>query len=212
MKKWVFCAIWVLLLATAVQAQKTCTRVSPTSQNCLATISWTASVVDATHDAPVNYVVRRSDAGGAMTEIGKVVASTTSFENTFTDAGNAAHCWDIVAQNSGGQAISTQACWTTPAINATPPNTPGGVTIAAISSSTLRVTWDDTNNESSYEVYGRTAKGNQKFAKLVTLPMDSTTWDYVGRKRYTSYCVGVVAVNDAGGSPLSATPCATTSK
>ena len=213
MKRLLLTALMFIILPGVAWAQKTCSRVSPASQNCLVTVSWTASAVDATHDAPTNYIIRRGDAGGAMTEIGKVAATMTSFQNTFTDAGNVAHCWDAVASNVSGSSVpSNQSCWTTPTINAAPPNTPGGVTIAAISSSTLRITWDDTDTESSYEIYGRTAKGNQKFAKLGIVPMDTVTWDYAGRKRFTSYCAGVIAVNDAGGSPLSNIACATTSK
>jgi hypothetical protein len=176
-------------------------------------VSWTASVVDATHDAPANYVIRRGDAGGAMAQIGTVVATTTSFQNTFTDAGGVAHCWDVIATKSAQSSPpSVQACWTSPAITGAPPSTPVGVTIAAVSSSSLRVTWDDVDDETGYEVWGRTAKGPKTDAvKLVTLAPDVTTWDWLLRKRYTSYCVGVVATGNPN-SPASQTACATTSK
>jgi hypothetical protein len=86
------------------------------------------------------------------------------------------------------------------------------VTIAAISSSILRITWDDVDDETGYEVWGRMAKGpKQDATKLVTLAPDVTTWDWMLRKRYTSYCVGVVATGNPN-SPASQTACATTSK
>lgn len=216
MKKWLFCTIWILLLATAVQAQKTCTRVSPGSQNCIATISWIASAVDAMHDAPTDYIIRRGDAGGAMTEIGKVAATTTSFQNTFTDTGNTAHCWDAVASNaSGSSAPSNQSCWTTPTINAAPPNTPGGVTIAAISSQTLRVSWADNNdppdNETATEIQGKRATG-QPYSLIATVGPDVTTWDWTGRLSYKTYCTRVRAMNGDTASAYTQASCATTSK
>ena len=204
---------WLLLLAGGASAQKTCQRVSSASQNCLATVSWTASVVDATHDAPANYVIRRGDGGGAKTQIGTVVASTTSFQNTFTDAGAVAHCWDVTATKSGtASPPSVEVCWTTPAIAGAAPNAPQGVSIATLNSSNLRITWDDNNDsESGYEIWGKASKGNQQYDKLIALAADVTTWDWPGRRRYTSYCVEVMATGNPN-SPFSNPVCGTTSK
>jgi hypothetical protein len=175
-------------------------------------VSWTASVVDATHDAPANYVIRRGDAGGAMTQIGTVAAPVVSFQNTFTDAGNVAHCWDVIATKSAQSSPpSTQTCWTTPAIAGQAPNAPVGVTIAAISSSSMRITWDDVDDENGYEIWGRTAKGPREYSKLAVVAADVTTWDWMLRKRYTSYCVEVLATGNPN-SPMSNPACATTSK
>lgn len=202
-------AWWLVLPA---DAQKTCTRVSSTSQNCLATISWIASVVDATHDAPANYVIRRADAGGTPTQIGTVVAATTTFQNTFTDAGNVAHCWTVIATAAGQSSLpSTQACWTTPAITGAAPNAPVGVSIAALNSSVLRISWDDSDNEIGYEIYGKSSKGQKVYDNLIALGPDMTTWDWGGRSRYTTYCVKVMATGNPN-SPFSNVSCGTTSK
>jgi hypothetical protein len=213
MKQILLIIIWMLVLAGVASAQKTCQRVTATSQNCIATVSWTASVADAAHDAPANYVIRRGDGGGAMAQIGTVVATTTSFQNTFTDAGNVAHCWDVIATKSAQSSPpSTQVCWTTPAIAGQAPNAPVGVSIAAINSSVLRITWDDVDDETGYQIWGREAKGPKTAAtKLATLAPDVTTWDWAARKRYTSYCVGIVATGNPD-SPASQTACSTTSK
>jgi hypothetical protein len=118
------------LLPALAEAQKTCQRVSATSQNCSATLDWPASVADATHDAPTTYDIRRADGTGAKTKIGTVNVPTVTFQNVFNDAGNVAHCWDVVAVNSGGSsAPSPQACWTTPAIAALPANPPASLTV-----------------------------------------------------------------------------------
>jgi hypothetical protein len=197
-------------LSGIAEAQKTCAPVSSTSQNCLATISWAAPT---TGPAPANYIIRRGDGGGVKTQIGTVAATSKSFQNTFTDSGNVAHCWDVTS-SLAGQACppSTEVCWTTPAIAGQAPAAPVGVPIAAISSSSLRITWDDVDNETGYEVWGRTSKGPKSdAAKLVTLAADVTTWDWMLRKRYTSYCVGIVATGNPN-SPASQTACATTAK
>jgi len=113
------------LLPALAEAQKTCARVSATSQNCTATIEWTASVVDATHDAPVTYSIRRADGAGAKAQIGTVTAPVITFQNVFNDAGNTSHCWDVFGTNTGGDSgFAPQQCWTTPAIVKMPSNPP----------------------------------------------------------------------------------------
>jgi hypothetical protein len=148
-----------------------------------------------------------------MTQIGSVAAPVTSFQNTFSDAGNISHCYEVVATLAAQSSPpSVQACWTTPAIAGAAPNAPQGVSIATLNSSNLRITWDDNNdNESGYEIWGKQSKGNQQYDKLVALAADVTTWDWPGRRRYTSYCVEVLATGNPN-SPFSNPVCATTSK
>lgn len=211
--KILFTLAWLLILVGIASAQRTCTRVTATSQNCLATVSWTASVVDATHDAPANYVIRRADGTGAMAVIGTIAASTTSLQNSFTDSGGVSHCFNVTAINGAlSSPPSTQACWVTPAIAGQAPSVPQGVSIAAISSSGLRISWDDNNDyETGYEIYGKPAKGQKVYDKLIALGPDVTTWDWVGRKRYSTSCIEILATGNPN-SPLSAPVCGTTSK
>lgn len=213
MKTFLIVVVLLLILVGKAEAQKTCTRISSTSQNCLATVSWTASVVDTTHDAPANYVIRRNANGGAMSQIGTVVATTTSFQNTFTDSGGVNYCYEVVATKSTLSSLpSTQVCWTTPAIAGAAPNAPQGVSIATLNSSNLRISWDDNNdNETGFEIWGKSSKGNQQYAKLIALAPDTTTWDYPGLRRYTTYCVEIMALGNPN-SPFSAPVCGTTSK
>jgi len=89
---------------------------------------------------------------------------------------------------------------------------PGGLTLSAISSSGIRITWDDTPSETGYELWGRTAKGNQKFYLLASLPADTTTYDWTLRKRYTSYCAEVRGLVGQTPGPFGDIRCATTSK
>ena len=110
-------------------------------------------------------------------------------------------------------AFTSPACITF-APNLTAPTAPSGFTVSSIDSTTLRLSWDDTVNETYYEVWGRRAKGNvnpKTFVKLATLPADTTTWDWTGLSPYTTYCNRVRPANAKGGtySPIG---CNTTSR
>jgi len=132
MKIFLLAAAFLLLAASAASAQKTCMK-SPTAaiQTCTVTLSWTASVVDATHDAPALYTPRRSDGGATMTAIGNVAANVLSFQNVFNDTGGVSHCWDVVATNVGGSSPpATAVCWTTPALQKSAPAAPPNTTLS----------------------------------------------------------------------------------
>jgi hypothetical protein len=163
---------------------------------------------------PDSVQIRRADAGGAKTVIATIPYTNLVTQNAFTDAGNVSHCYDAVGIKAGAQpsAPSSEACWTTPALSPVNVTQPGGLTLSAISSSAIRITWDDTPDETAYEVWGRTAKGNQKFTLVASLPADSTTYDWTGRKNYTSYCAEVRGKIGQSIGPFSIYGCATTSK
>jgi hypothetical protein len=81
---------------------------------------------------------------------------------------------------------------------------PGGLTVATISSSAFRITWEDMSGEIGYEVEGKLARGNDTYVQVASLPADSVNYDWTGRKRYTSYCVRVRGLLPVG-SPDPAT-------
>ena len=105
-------------------------------------------------------------------------------------------------------AYSNEACIVFAPIPALP--APSGLTVAAISSSSFRITWEDISGETGYLLEGKASRGNEAYALIVGLPADSATYDWTGRKRYTPYCVRVKAADP--GAPVSAPQCATTSK
>lgn len=211
--------VWLMLLTGIAEAQKTCARTTSTSQNCLVTLSWTASVIGAGQTAPTQYVVRRKDASGPITEIGTVTATITTYQNTFTDAGNIPHCWDAIARHIASDGTKTdsspsnQACWQSPSIVTAAPAAPSGFTISAISNSTLALSWDDTATEDGYEIWGRSAKGSGKqFAMVGTAPQDATNWEWINLPARATYCARMRAKNGAGASAYTALNCVTTLK
>lgn len=217
MKRLWLAILIVLASASWAQAQQLCTRVNSTTQTCTVTLTWTGSVVDATHSAPTNYLIQRGDAGAAMAQIGSVVAQTVTFQNVFNDSGNVAHCWVVLATITGdGTSLpSNQACWTTPPIQSVPPNVPQGLTLSAISSKTIRISWADTNdppaNESAIQIQGKRATG-QPYALIATVNPDQTTYDWVNLLSYKTYCARVRAMSGTLASAYTPASCATTSK
>jgi len=214
MKRLLFVLAFIMW-ASVASAQKVCTPVTQgVSQNCVVTLSWTAGVPSTNIVAATGFQVRRSDASGTKIVIGTVNAPTVTMQNTFTDAGNVNHCWDIIG-TAGGAASSTpsvQQCWTSPALAPPQVAVPQGLTLAAISSSSIRVTYDDTPDETGFELWGRTARGNQKYALVASLPADTVTYDWINRKRYTAYCIEVRAKIGTFNGGFSDSRCTTTSK
>lgn len=95
----------------------------------------------------------------------------------------------------------------------TAPNAPSGLTVAAISGVTLRISWEDRSmDENRFEVWGKKAAGNEQFIKVGQTAANFTTMDWTGLRRYTTYCAEVRAGNAGGDSSFTSPLCATTSK
>lgn len=196
----VFLALSVF--ASTADAQKTCTPVTTGTQNCVATITWSPGIPDATHPASTGFTIRRSDGAGPMTEIGKVVAPTTSFQNTFTDAGNVAHCWEIVGTVGSTQSgPSTKACWTTPALAPAAPNAPGTPVISSITRDSMQVTW--TDNSTTERGFALIRKYGSRIEKIFRTPADSVAVLDGGLRSDTTYRYVVAAYDDNGFSDVS---------
>lgn len=77
------------------------------------TLAWAPSVIDATHDAPTNYNIKRSLTAGDCTalkstciQVGSVSASTFTFTDTAVNAGQQ-FVYVITAQNNVGESAPT---------------------------------------------------------------------------------------------------------
>lgn len=215
MKKQLLTALMFLVLPGMAWAQKTCSPVTAgVNQNCLVTITVQPGIADATHPQADSFKIRRGDAGGVKTVIGTAPIGTPTIQNSFTDVGNVAHCYDAISVKAGLQdsAPSPEQCWTTPALAPVIVTTPQGLTLSAISSSSIRVSWDDTPDETAFELWGRTARGNQKFNLLASLPPDTVSYDWQSLKRFTTYCAEVRGKIGQSLGAFSDIRCATTSK
>jgi hypothetical protein len=204
--------IVAFLLASPAEAQRTCTRINSTLQTCTATLTWTPGVVDATHDAPTSYIVRRADGTGAKVQVGTVPASTVTLQNVFTDAGNVLHSWDVIAVNSGGQsAPSASVSWTSPAIVSQPPNAPSGSTLAAISPTELQASWrDNSEDETQFKLV--TIGFNPPRTLTNFAAANAQNFIVGGLQRNKTYCNTVRAVLGNLESAPDVERCATTRK
>jgi hypothetical protein len=115
-------------------------------------------------------------------------------------------------RNAGAALAITQDCIRrlNPGGPSGAPRTPTNVRVTAISPTQLRVSWDDTPDETGYRIYG----GDQlapPTTLVTTVAMNVTSYDVGGRSQGVPYCYTVTAVNTAGESPASSPMCATTS-
>jgi len=209
MKKLLF-ALLLLGLPAIAEAQKTCTPLSATTQNCIVTLTWAITGVDATHPAPTSFQVRRGDAGGAKVVIGTVNAPTMLLQNTFTDSGNVAHCWDAISVLGTQSSIaSTQGCWTSPAIPSLTPPPPANFTVSSISRSSIELSWSASEGAEAYK-WERLRGNNQSLLKTGMVMADVTTFRDTYLRKYTTYCYDVAAINVSGISDASPVLCART--
>jgi hypothetical protein len=212
--RWLFLAFALLGLPAIANAQKTCTPLTATSQNCVVTLTWAITGVDATHPAPTSFQLRRGDGGGPKSVIGTVNAPTMLLQNTFTDSGGVDHCWDAVSILGPASSVaSTQACWTSPAIvvqGPLVPPTPSGFTVSSVSSGTIELSWATTDMAEAYKWERR--KGNQPklIEKTGTVLAAITSYRDSYLRRATTYCYDVAAINVSGISGATPVLCATT--
>ncbi len=208
--KVLFLMLALLGLPAIANAQKQCTVISATSQNCVVTLTWTVTGVDATHPAPTSFQLRRSDNNGAKVVIGTVTAPTMTLQNTFTDAGNILHCWDAISiLGTVSGVASTQACWTSPTLPSLVPATPGGFTVSSVSPSAIELTWEPSEKAEAYK-WERRRAGHRWIDRSGTVMADVTTYVNGYLRRGTTYCYDLMAVNAAGSSGATPEQCATT--
>ena len=181
-------------------------------------LSWTLAPVAADgHDAPTGVKVeRKTGTAGTYAQIAQLgVVSTTQNVVQNPAPGGVQYCYRMREFNAVGDGpYSNEACGTTAVlITPTAPAAPSGFTVASISSSTLRLSWsDNSDNETGFEIQGRRATG-QPYVTIATLGPDITTYDWIGRQRYRTYCNRIRALGGVNGNSLWIGPsCGTTSK
>ena len=179
-------------------------------------LSWTLAPVAAdNHDAPMGVKVeRKQGTGGTYAQIAQLgVVSTTQNVVQNPAPGGVQYCFRLRAFNAVGDGpYSNEGCGTTAAVIVpTVPGAPSGFTVSAISSSTLRLSWEDVDNEVGYQIQGKRATG-QPYAMIAKLGTDATTFDWGSLQRYKTYCAQVRAVGAGGNSAWTPPSCGTTSK
>ncbi|MDT8323727.1 MAG: S8 family serine peptidase [Bacteroidota bacterium] len=91
-----------------------------------------------------------------------------------------------------------------------PPAAPSNLVAATLSSSAIRLTWDDVSAETAYNIE-YAVNSNSNFTLLTSVGADVVTHDVTGLAASTTYYFRITASNSAGTSGYSNTASATTS-
>lgn len=159
-------------------------------------------------------IERCAGAGCAsFTEVFSLVgANLMSFKDTVPNsgAGELIYRYRVRAFNTQGFSAYSNIADGTTAKVLTPPNgAPSGLTISAISSSTLELSWaDNASNETAQKIRWR--QFSPPRAGEIVVAATQTSYRMSGVQKRKTRCATVTAMNDAGESDRSNESCATT--
>ena len=166
-------------------------------------VSWTDNASNET-----GFKVERATAsGGPWSQIGTTGTNIASFADT-TVAASTTYYYRVQATNAtGDSAYSNTASAATPG---TLPAVPSGLTVTAISSSQINVSWtDNASNETGFKVERATASGGP-WGQIGTTGTNIASFADTTVAASTTYYYRVRATNATGDSAYSNTASATT--
>ena len=150
-----------------------------------------------------SFEIERSTDGINFNLIATVPAGTTSHMDSGL-ADSTRYHYRVRAKNAGGNSdYSNQASGTT--LASTPPSAPSNLTLQAISSSQINLSWqDNAGNETLYFV--EMATGNGSFTQVTQISANSQSYSATGLNPNTRYTFRVRCANNAGFSGYSNSP------
>jgi hypothetical protein len=154
------------------------------------------------------YEVERASATEAFHVLARLPASTTRYHDAV--ASDVTYTYKVYATRDGGG--SAYANFATAAVAATKPAAPGGLQVMPGGSPAVGVSWTDaSSNEAGFRVERSTDAGASWSSAGTTRYAPSSVWDFMdrGAALEAPTCYRVLAYNDLGDSPPSATACTT---
>jgi hypothetical protein len=143
--------------------------------------------------------------GSAWAKAASPAANSTSWTDTGLTA-STYYYYYVCSRNSAGAGCTstyTYAQTQSKAQQVTPPATPSNLTLTPLSTSSIRVNWQDTsNNETSFDVYRWSGSA---WAKAASPAANSTSWTDTGLTASTYYYYYVCSRNSAGANCTSYT-------
>ncbi len=113
------------------------------------------------------------------------------------------YCFQVSAKNNYGEsALSSQKCGTTMSAGSAPA-TPTISSVTGLSTSGVRISWNDVSNETGYYLY-------RSGSYITSLGAGSTSYDNYGLSSGSSYCYQVSSYNSYGQSAKSSQVCGNT--
>jgi len=149
------------------------------------------------------FEIQRKEGGGIFSLIDTVQGDVTSYEDK-TVSGETTYYYQIRAYNVGGNSAFSNTTSVT-----TPPIAPSNLNAEVLSSSAIRITWqDNSNSENGFEIWQK--KGSGSWQLKSTVGANVTSKDITGLDEGTTYCYRVRAYSSYGNSDWSNTDCDTT--
>lgn len=162
------------------------------ASSSMITLAWTDTTGEETYS-----IERKTGASGNWQPVGTAATSATNFVDASVLAGNT-YFYRVIALN-GGQSSSPSA-ETTAVLMA--PSTPTNIAAQALSSSSIRVTWNDVLYETGY--YLEMKSGLSGTWSGLAVPGGTTSYTHTGLYANTEYSYRVTANNGMGASAVSA--------
>jgi len=152
-------------------------------------------------------IERKTGAGGTYEQIAVVAANSITYSNNTGLNSGTLYYYRVRAYNLGGDSdYSNEANATT----TVPPNAPSNLTAAAISSSTINLSWNDNStNETGFKIERKTGV-NGSYVLIHTAGANATSYSNTGLLACTTYYYRVQAVNTTDNSAYSNEANATT--
>lgn len=151
---------------------------------------------------------------GTFTEIGQVAQNIVNFKSTITnDPGQITYCFRVkgfsTTANVTDSPYSNIACAATPVIPPVQLNPPSGLTISAISSSTLELSWKDNSvGETVQKIYWESQKPPR--AGQIVVAANDVSYRMSNLRKRTTYCAAITAIAGSVESSPSNVSCGTT--
>lgn len=150
---------------------------------------------------------RSIDGNTNFVEIAVLPSNTTSFSdrNLLSEK---QYCYRIRAYNVAGNSnYSNESCTST---FVEKPENPGDLTVTAISSSQINITWNDRSDNEQGFILERSMNNNSNFTAIATIDRNNTSYADRNLRYNTTYCYRINAFNQAGNSSFSNEACTST--
>ena len=170
---------------------------APTGVNASLTNSGAIKIKWTAVSGATGYNVYRSNSlNGTYLKINTSAISSHSYTNNGLSSG-ATYYYKVTAVNAGAESAQSNAVFVT-----LKPSVPAGLTAAAISTSSITVTWTAVSGATGYNVYRATSNGGS-YTKINASVLATNSYTNTGLTAGKTYFYKVTAVNAGGESDRS---------